>query len=1494
MRALFTAFALFVMALSAFGQNPKPTPAPTPKPIETEVRIATKRDVAPGTKVRISLNTRNLPTVRLAIFKLDTIGWLKERERRHGGDGFKDGPAPTPLAPGKAARTWSVSMGNLNQKPTKEQPDVYRSKQINLPELPPGAYLLRATMGTSNDWTVVHITNLAVVVKRAPRMVLAWVTDHRSGNPVPGATVTLYGRLGEKAVVQGVTKADGVCTFPALPNSAQTLIVERGGKRERGDTQPDIAGMPLGNGDPDGRLISHIQTDRPVYRPGATVSYRAILRLTKGQGFTPISNAPVTVEVRDSRDTVIRRTQETTSALGTVSGEVPVPAQGALGAYTIVFTAAKQQSYTTFSVSEYRKPDFKVAVTADKARYLSGEKGVFKVQADYYFGAPLPNAGVRYTIRRNPNPYYGGSFDEEEGAQWFSGGDGNLYPSDTYAANEVIADGTVQTDKNGRAQIPFPTRGDAPDSTYSLTCTTTDGQRRTVDSGASVPVYAALLRLGIRTRLYSAPLNSIVPVDLRLADLDNKPAAGTVTLVTRQQIYDEKQKKNIWRELSHSQVTIPASGKAAAKVPAAKEGNVLVEATVTDSTGRKSTATTSIWVMDPDAKPEKEEQEPTVTLRLDRKTYKPGDTAQVYLSANTPTRPVLLTVEGAEIYAWTVAPRGKTNFLWKVPTTVAMSPNAYISASQWARPAYLIGGNSLLPVPDLTRRLDIKVSADRAAYRPGDQARYIVEAKDAGTGKPVSGAEVALAVVDESIFAVRPDTTPDPFGHFWGQRENYTQTVASAPEEVSGGAYQRNSPDGIAPVREKFLDTAFWNAHLITGPDGKVATTVDLPGNLTSWRATALAITDSTQAGRGVSNITVSRPMMLRLATPRQFVQGDHLTLIGTVSNRTDKERTVEVTLAPDGVTVEPGESATKTLRVPAKGEGKVEWRVVATSIPAATGSARIEGTLVVTNRAAGETLSDYSDRLRVSVPVRPPGSASRMVVGGPVRGGETTFTLDVPSDRLEPASTLTITVRGGAAQAAQNEARALYGVYGYGTEMAAARLQLMATPGAPTPSSQLVSDTLALLSRLQAGQGGWGWWEEAPMDSRLTADTLRALVALQKNPGILPASLPYPENLVKRGTLGGKLLYDQTGLWEDRAPLAVALAALDSKQYAPLLEEVYARNQGTLSPYASALLAESLAGNGKGDEARKLISGVLKIAVVGPESAYIPEGERPGWRASTLQTTAQVLETLITLNTEKALQEKLTSWLLDPSDGEDRLYATSTDRTAAVRALLRYARSVGVTSGTPPEEASVALTVNGTAVPWEKRAPGTASFAPLTARVPRELLKDGANAITLKPNSSRAGDLFALAELTAYRPQEAETAAGMRVLRRFETQTEFGTWKEVLPTDTIAPSTPVRVTVVVWPNETADALRVIEPLPSGFEYVDGEHYVYSRDEVRDGAIIHYLKVSGATPVTFRYYLRAESEGVLVALPATGELIRRPAIRGGSNVQKLTVKEEKP
>jgi uncharacterized protein YfaS (alpha-2-macroglobulin family) len=170
------------------------------------------------------------------------------------------------------------------EKKERYQIDMYRSRQLNLPELPPGIYLIEAQGRGARAWGVVNITNLAVVAKRSPKRILAWVTDFKSGAPVAGARVTLWNRAGTPALtgaatVSGLTGKDGAGLLAASPGNEQVLVVSRGG---------DNAGVPLAVEEPDGKLTMHFQADRPIYRPGQKVFFKAILRRTQGRGWKPL------------------------------------------------------------------------------------------------------------------------------------------------------------------------------------------------------------------------------------------------------------------------------------------------------------------------------------------------------------------------------------------------------------------------------------------------------------------------------------------------------------------------------------------------------------------------------------------------------------------------------------------------------------------------------------------------------------------------------------------------------------------------------------------------------------------------------------------------------------------------------------------------------------------------------------------------------------------------------------------------------------------------------------------------------------------------------------------------------------------------------------------------------------------------------------------------------------------------------------------------------
>ncbi len=248
------------------------------------------------------------------------------------------------------------------------------------------------------------------------------------------------------------------------------------------------------------------------------------------------------------------------------------------------------------------------------------------------------------------------------------------------------------------------------------------------------------------------------------------------------------------------------------------------------------------------------------------------------------------------------------------------------------------------------------------------------------------------------------------------------------------------------------------------------------------------------------------------------------------------------------------------------------------------------------------------------------------------------------------------------------------------------------------------------------------------------------------------------------------------------------------------------------------------------------------------------------------------MLRTLVRLGIRPDLQQKLARWLTKP--GENRWRSTD-DNTAIVRALTLYVAE----HPEPPTLGDVTLSVNGTNVPTTRAKLEDA----VTANIPRSLLQ-ATNRLTL--HRSEGGEAFYTIDSSVFMPLGGETTKGIRVIRRFEVQNEAGIWVEIHRP--VHPAEPVRCTSIIWGDDVPDAVRITEPIPAGFELID-EPSGQGRTEIRDAAVIHYLENSG-NPVSFRYYIRAESEGLLKALPSIAEYIRRPEDRGNSHWQTVEVK----
>ena len=99
--------------------------------------------------------------------------------------------------------------------------------------------------------------------------------------------------------------------------------------------------------------VGHVYTDRPIYRPGETVYYKAVVRDDDDASYSvPGPGTEVSVTIRDPRRAYVLNTTAEVDEFGTVAGEFVLPGDAATGAYSVSLNCCRGGS-TSFSVAEF-------------------------------------------------------------------------------------------------------------------------------------------------------------------------------------------------------------------------------------------------------------------------------------------------------------------------------------------------------------------------------------------------------------------------------------------------------------------------------------------------------------------------------------------------------------------------------------------------------------------------------------------------------------------------------------------------------------------------------------------------------------------------------------------------------------------------------------------------------------------------------------------------------------------------------------------------------------------------------------------------------------------------------------------------------------------------------------------------------------------------------------------------------------------------------------
>lgn len=1426
------------------------------------------RVILPGSEIPVSLRGLWVRRAKVSVYAIDEARLL---------DGTVDPASPDTIkiAVRKPLREQTINLSA--QKFT-----YYRRATLKLKPLPPGLYLVEAEDKGTVARTSFLVTRLGLVAKASPGGTLLFAADLVTGQALDGveiAAATVSPGVSALPVLLGRTGVDGL-----LASRNTTASVRFIGRKDDSLAVFQVAAMQAGKQE----LKGYLYTERPAYRPGQTVYFKGVLRKTVGEGYALPGTEKIVVTVADSGDQTLMEKVYPVSPAGSFTGEFVLPGQPPLGDYSVRAVAGNATFQTSFEVLEYRKPEFEVTVTAGRKFSIGGDPVPVALKARYYFGAPVVDGKVKYRIYSRP--FYRFENDREGDSD-----DGD-YDFGGYA--DFLGEGEATTDSGGMALVTIVTQSlDAP-QVYTVEFDVADLAGREVSATASFTVTPSLLELSVRPLSYLCSPGKATEIEVTSSTWEGKPVSARVVVTVEEQVYDRTSQSHVYRKLAEQEVVTDASGRAVISQTFPRPGYWRVAAVTSDERGLKAAGDGWVWVWREGYAWDTSYRE--LGVELDKKSYQPGETARVIVKSPVAGASLLVTVEGREIYSQRVIRSAGSVEVVEIPVSADLAPYVFVSAVEIDKGRFYSRTRTLRvdSRPDL---LELKVTSDKDRYEPGDKVRLAVSARD-GKGAPRE-AELSLAVVDEALFAVAPETRPDIYRFFRGTREHRVLTLNSFPRVYLGGAAKAGkslAEDELAgiKVRKVFKDTAFWLPVLATGADGRAEAEFELPDNLTTWRATAVGFNDRSEFGTGRHSFIARLDVMARLQPPRFLTVGDRMNIPGIITNMTDSQRSVSGIFETEGLSL--------------LGEN----RFAGTVNPAGT----LRRDMSVTAETAGEALlrlralaGDRGDAMELTIPVFRRGM-KRVSQGNIVlRGSEGETVVTLPDSAMGEGAVLDLAV-APTLTASLNESLQELIDFPYGcVEQTMSRFlpavqvkklldstRFLLSVEVAEKLEQVLDEGLRRLYDFQHEDGGWGWWKEDATDPYLTAHVLYGLALARR------AGVPVRGESFERGlqSLSDRI---EKGSLDELPALyrAFTLAGRSSE----VVEKRIQTGWRQLQPSQRVQYLEALLNRSEKERAAVLLAELKKGLRKEGSAAWLQDEDAYSWwyswrwSGSAVETTALLLESQLALDPHDPLVSALAEFLVRKRSG--RWWNTTRGTAAVVTALAGYAAATGEL------DASYAarLTLNGRALERYVVENGRLIQGKSALSLPMTALRRGDNRLRLEREGSE-GALYLSARLGYFVPPEAaDQAQGLAIERRIyrlAPRQNGGEWRmeyvPLQPGEKLAPGDDVEVRLTVDNKENMNFVIIEDRLPAGFEvretrtdprFASYSSYWdwYTHQERHDERMAFFLDVLPAGRHEFRYVMYPELTGNVLALPAAVWPMYVPALRAESGLWQVGVEQ---
>ena len=354
-----------------------------------------------------------------------------------------------------------------------------------------------------------------------------------------------------------------------------------------------------------------------------------------------------------------------------------------------------------------------------------------------------------------------------------------------------------------------------------------------------------------------------------------------------------------------------------------------------------------------------------VTMKLDKPSYKPGDTIKLHIAAPAAGKGYAM-VESSEGPLWwqeidvpaegmdlSIPVDQKWNRHDLYLSTLVIRPG---DKSKSATPKRAVGVLHL-PLGDENRRLNIALDTPQK-MRPNQPLTVKIKAS-AKEGPVPKQVNVLVSAVDSGVLNITDYVTPSPWDAFFGQKrygadiyDIYGQVIEGQGRLASlrfGGDGDEMKRGGKPPVNHvTIIAEQAQPVQLDDNGEGTVTLPIgDFNGEL---RVMAQAWT-ADDFGSSDSKVVVAAPVVAELNTPRFMAGGDSSRLTLDLTNLTDQPQTLNVQLSANGllqlqgaqpqpVKLDPGARMTLFIPVSAQdgfGDGAVQATVTGLTLPGET-----------------------------------------------------------------------------------------------------------------------------------------------------------------------------------------------------------------------------------------------------------------------------------------------------------------------------------------------------------------------------------------------------------------------------------------------------------------------------------------------------------------------------------------------------------------------------